>query len=237
MKNLRAVIVDDESNNRNYLKELINGHCEGVSVVATADTALTGMKSIKEHRPDVVFLDVEMPGGSGFDLLENIDKKDFRIVFVTAYSQYAIKALRSQAVDYLLKPVDLEELQNTLKVIRKNTATSVHEEIPKKVTFTLLDRIIYLDPKEIVNMEGDGSYCTVYLTDGTSHIISKHLKAVGEMLPKSCFFRIHNSHMVNLHYVEQLLKQDGDVVLMTNGHQLPLSRRKKENFVEAMTRA
>ena len=241
----KAVIIDDESKARNALKNLIEKHCSNIAVIAEADCVKAGVDIIKEYEPDIAFLDVQMPDGTGFDLLEQIGDIDFKIIFASAYDKFAIQAFRFSAIDYLLKPVEPEML---IEACSRLTGDSKISEINKKLEVLLnnrnsfekialptLDGINFVKIKDIIRCESDNNYTNIFLNDGKKYIVSKTLKEFDEMLTPFNFFRIHKSHLINLNYLQKYNKGEGGYVIMEDGSELEVSRRRKEDFIRALS--
>jgi two-component system LytT family response regulator len=230
MKNiLRAVVVDDEEPSREALKNYLRDFCSDVEVVATASSVKTAFRAIQKHKPDVVFLDIEMPDGKGFDLLTMFEKIDFRIVFVTAYSDYAIRAFRVNAADYLLKPVKVDELKASVEKIRNENNGIAESEKYAAILKSLSENnfiqptIIVSDIKgfevlkinEIIMCKADG-YCTnLYLTGNKKIFSSKNLKQYENQLTGHSFIRVHHSYLINLNHVSGFTRQ-GEIILSEN---------------------
>lgn len=247
MNTYSAIIIDDEDNNRENLKDLLLQHCSEVKVLGMADSAMEGIKLIKKHHPQIVFLDIQMPYGSGFDMLEGIDEIDFEIIFVTAFNQYAIKAIKFSALDYILKPINIEELKNAIdKIGRKlstrekdsrlnNFLTNINKhESDKKIALPTSDELKFIPVKEIIHCKGDNNYTHIVLTSGEKIMVSKTLKDFEELLEEFNFIRVHQSHLVNIHHVKTFVKTGGGSIIMSNNEQFPVSRQKKEMFIKKM---
>lgn len=235
---ITAVIIDDEDNGRLVLREKLKMFCPEVVVVAEAENGRMGLDIIRQHLPGLIFLDVEMPGMSGFELLNQLKERTGHVVFTTAYNQYAIKAIKHAAFDYLLKPIDVEELKNT---VRKATETEIQEErkniVHQNKSFTRLavattEGLQFITINTIIHLEADSNYTTFYLKDGSKFVSSKSLIEYESILEEHNFFRCHHSHLINLNYVNKFLKNDGGQILLSNGTLVDLSRRKKKEFLE-----
>ncbi|MCD4789227.1 MAG: LytTR family DNA-binding domain-containing protein [Bacteroidales bacterium] len=239
-----ALIIDDESKARNALKNLLNKHCENIHVVDEADCVKAGVEKIQNLNPDVVFLDVQMPDGTGFDLLEQLPEINFKIIFVSAYDKFAIQAFKFSAIDYILKPVEPEQL---IEACSRLSEDDKYSEINKKlevlltnrnsfekITLPTIDGIIFVKIKEITRCESDNNYTNIFLNNGEKIIVSKTLKEYDEMLSPFNFFRIHKSHLINLKYLERYKKGEGGYVIMEDGAELEVSRRRKEDFLAAL---
>jgi len=240
----RAVIVDDESKARNALKKLLERHCPNIAVLAEGDCVKAGVELIRKHRPDVVFLDVQMPDGTGFDLLEQIGEIDFKIIFASAYDKFAIQAFKFSAVDYLQKPVEAEELVDACsRISGDGKYTEINKKLEvllsnrnsfEKIALPTLEGIDFVKIKEIVRCESDNNYTNIFLVSGQRIVVSKTLKEYDEMLSPFNFFRIHKSSLINLGFLKKYRKGDGGTVVMEDGAELEVSRRRKEDFLNAL---
>jgi two-component system LytT family response regulator len=244
---IRCVIVEDEEMARNVLKSLLAQYCPDVMVCAEADDVISGKNMIETFRPDLVFLDIEMPGGSGFKLLTSIENKDFEVVFITAYEQFAIKAIRHDALDYILKPIDPKELvaavekvneakyKKTLKKQYDNLLKNLDPEqlVVRKISLSTADKIHLIDVDDIIRCESDNYYTIIFFKDGTSLMVSKTLKDMEQKLEEYDFVRTHKSHLVNMRCIMNFIK-DEMMVVMTDGTKVPVSKRKKEKILEVI---
>jgi len=243
---LKAVIVEDEKRSRETLIGLLNLYCKNVKVVAEADGVHTGIEAINEHDPDLLFLDIQMPDGTGFKLLESLENIHFDVIFTTAYDQFAIKAIKFSALDYLLKPIFPDDLKEAVKKAEdKKLATGSQEGIrvllenmrkpeseTPKIVLSTSEKINVVNVKDIIRCESDNYYTMYYFTDGKKLLISKTLKENEELLSGYNFIRPHKSHLVNTIYIKSFNKQDGGYIVMTDGSTIPVSRRKKEKIIE-----
>lgn len=247
--NLRTIIIDDEQDAVNFIKSIIEEYCPKLELVGTANSAKDGSKIIIEKTPDLVFLDVEMPHGSGFDLLSNFPNNTFDVIFVTAFNHYAIKAIKFSAVDYILKPINISELiQAVDKVIDGKTKNqnrgenfttlleNVRSSLPAKLAIPTSDGMEYLNTKEIIRVEADRSYSWFFLVDRRKILVSRNLKEYQELLSDRNFFRTHNSHLINLEYVKKYIRHEGGAVELTDGTQVPISRGKRDLFLLQMAK-
>jgi two-component system, LytTR family, response regulator len=241
---LKSIIVDDEAKSGESLRILIEDFCEDVQVCAICKSVDEGMEAIKAHKPDVVFLDIQMQRETGFDLLERLREVSFEVVFTTAHSEYAIKAFRFSAIDYLLKPIDIEELKGSLAKIKKKIGQNITARLQHlmrnlketssenyKLALPTAEGLFFIKVSSIVYCEASSNYTEIYTDDGKKHIVSRTLKEYDEMLTELNFFRIHNSYLINLGAVQKYIRGDGGSVVMANGRTLDVSKRKKEGFL------
>ena len=245
---INAVIIDDEKKCISLLKHLIENHCADISVVAEAENAAQGIQAIQQHKPDLVFLDIEMPDKTGFGMLNSLPDIDFDIIFTTAYNHYAIKAIRFSALDYLLKPVDLDELKNALaRIVKKHSKKEHRESVDmlmsnvrgpqpnfSRISLSTQDGLVILHVDEIVYCEASGTYTLFYLKNKEKIIVSKTLKEYEELLKDHHFLRVHNSFLINLNEVKKYIKGDGGSVMMSNGNEVFVSKRRKDEFLTAL---
>lgn len=244
---LSAIIIDDEQKGRLALKQKIQDYCPTVEVVGEASDGAEGIALIEKVRPQVLFLDIEMPRMDGFEMLRKIDHKDFHIVFTTAYDQYAIKAIKYAAFDYLLKPVDIDELKSSVeKIISHNSQNFTEKKLEtlehnlhsihtlNKIAVPTLEGFLFFDTSHIIHLEAQSNYTALYFTDHPKLIASKTLKDFEEMLPGETFFRPHHSHIINLNYIKRYIKGDGGQIEMQNGNFVTVSRRKKDEFLKTI---
>lgn len=242
----KAIIVEDEKRSRETLSGLLKLYCKNVSIVAEADGMKSGIDAIHKHKPDLVFLDIQMPDGSGFNLLKSFDEIDFDIIFTTAYDQFAIKAIKFSALDYLLKPIFPDDLVAAVKKaeVKRNLQTTREsidvllenikkpEAEPPKIVLSTSEQINVVNVKDIIRCESDNYYTIFYFTNGKKLLISKTLKENEELLSEYNFIRPHKSHLINVLYIKSFLKQGNGYIMLTDGSKVPVSRRKKEKIVE-----
>ena len=245
---MKAIVIDDEKRARHLLLQLINQYCPQIDAIDEASDLASGVTIIKKTQPDIVFLDIEMPKQSGLDILEYFTEDiDFKIIFVTAYNQYAIEAFKLSAVDYLLKPVAINELQNAVIKAEKSIAASdlksqlfkLRESFKSlsasKIAIEVPKGIMFASHEDIVYFEAESMYTKVQLFNGKSKMICKPLKYFVEQLTNNnMFFKCHRSYLINLNYVEELTKNGGDFLLMKNKKRIPISKTKKEQFIEVV---
>ncbi len=244
---ISCIIVDDESKGRRVLRTICEEYCPDVEVIAEADSAALAEDLIREMSPDFIFLDVRMPLKDGFQFLDSFDKIPFQVIFTTAYEQYAVKAFKFSAVDYLLKPIDIDELVAAVNKVKKNLDNnnaalfdalkgSVLKELPAKIAFATSDGFVFLAPRDIVRCEAYGNYTKVFMVDSDKHIlISKTLKHFEEVLEDYDYFRIHKSHMVNMDHVKRFLRGKPAKLVMIDGSEVEVSVRKREELVNKLT--
>lgn len=233
MKHLSVLIIDDEQRNVELLSKLLQTF-PNVEVCGTANNALTGAKMIRKMEPDLVLLDIQMPDGDGFDLLEVFPDRTFKVVFVTAHDQYAIRAIKQKAYDYLLKPIDPDEMEAVISELTGQNDPSAKPKTDKLVINTTTDTY-FVDIASLIRVESEGNYCTFYLKGGQTIVAAKNLKKVWEDLPEDHFFRSHKSHIVNIHYISKLNKLSSDHIELMDGSKIPLSRRRKDEFLHRLT--
>ncbi len=240
---IKAVIIDDEPKAIQGLSWELSNFDTDIEVIATFTEPEKALHYIKNTDLDCLFLDVEMPTMDGFQFIEKLDKKDFAIVITTAYNEYAIKAFKKEAIDYLLKPIDTDDLRETIGKIKKFNSRSINNEKferillnfneklnHKKITINTDGKLIFLEPHDILYAESDGNYTTLFLHNNKKIVLTKKLKEVGALLPDNSFFRIHNSFIVNLNKIKEFLKTDGYVIL-ENSVKIPVSRQRKSDFL------
>ncbi|MCK9211798.1 MAG: LytTR family DNA-binding domain-containing protein [Ignavibacteriaceae bacterium] len=231
---LTAIIVDDELYGRENLKKIIETYCLEIEILGCADSVVKAKELETIHNPDVVFLDINMPILDGFDFLDEYDDRNFMVVFVSAHEEFGINAVKAGAADYLLKPVNIKELKQTVKklLLMKNKQIKV-ETIHKadKLVLPASHGFNVLVIDDIIRFEADGCYTKVIFKDGKSTIISRTLKDFEETVPKEKFYRIHKSYLINLKYVKEYSNIDGNFVTMTDGSRIEISRRKAPEFI------
>jgi two-component system LytT family response regulator len=241
----KAIIVDDEPNALVVMQVLLAKHCPNVQVLAATESSITAIELIKELRPHIVFLDIEMPQLNGFQLLEKVSDENFHLVFTTAYDQYAVKAFRYSAVDYLLKPIVVEDLIRSVAKIDAHDATQrqrvaalaanmqkAEKKLPPDIIALPHARGYIFQPvQEILYCEASNTYTTFYFDNKPSVLICKPLGEVEKLLDGNVFFRIHRQYLVNIKKIKELIRSDGGSVILNNGLELPLSRNRKEDLM------
>ena len=244
---IRSLVIDDEQNCIESLVFDLQKYCRDVEVLETCTSPKQALLSIKKHKPDLIFLDVQMPWMNGFEMLELIDEIDFAIIFTTAYDQFAAKAFRLSAVDYLLKPVDVNDLKEAVrkageKIQQKTGAANITNllnnfkkpEVSQRIAFPGREGFEFIEAGKIVYAQAEGSYTHVFLNDKRKLIISKTLSDIEEMLPAENFQRIHHSTLVNISHVTHLFKSDGGYIVLDTGEKLAISKSKKESLMERL---
>jgi two-component system, LytTR family, response regulator len=236
---VRAIIIDDELMGISTLKMLLEKYRPGIKVVAVSSEPEEGIELIEDYKPDVVFLDVNMPRMDGFKLVQNLNYKEFKLIFTTAYPEFAIKAIKHKAVDYLVKPIDIEELKTCvdkiLESFDRKPVRSKHEQ-DHILNIPVKNGVIFIRPKDIVRLKADGSYTIFYLEHGIKHVASRSLKEFEAFLDPDVFYRSHPSHIVNLNKVERIISEDGLFIQMSDGSKPELLKRNKLEFIEMLKR-
>jgi len=247
---IKALIIDDEPAALEALKMKLEMYCEKVEVVAVCSSAKEGLQAINKFRPDLIFLDIEMPWMNGFEMLDCLgDNIDFDVVFVTAYDQYAIRAFKVKAQDYLLKPVDKDDLMSCVNRVRgedkkfkREQLTELLQEMDKSMSAKRIllhtkNAIEIVNQSEITYLQADSNYCNVYTSNGKRIMVTKTLNSLEKLLDDKIFMRIHRSYTTNINCIKRIASEDGacDVILM-DGSVLPVSRRKKDDLIELLGR-
>jgi two-component system LytT family response regulator len=230
---LRAVIIDDERKSRENLELLLDSFVENVEIVGKANGVMTGIRAINDEEPDLVFLDIHLASGDGFQILEGIKNKNQNVIFVTGHEEHAIKAFRSEAIDYLLKPVCIEHLQNAVERVRTKQSAAKPDKTGQ-ISLSTSKGLQFLKTEDIVYCKGDGAYTYFFLKSGERITTSKNLKAYEERLKDYNFFRSHKSFLVNLSEIKTYIRGEGSYAVMTNGDSVGVSKRRKDNFLAAL---
>ncbi|KFF26902.1 LytR/AlgR family response regulator transcription factor [Chryseobacterium vrystaatense] len=242
---LRAIVIDDNEEIRKKNCTLIKANCPNITIIGQADSVESGIKIIRQLSPDLIFLDIEMPDGNGFDLLQEVSPIKFKVIFITGYEDFAIKAFRFSAIDYLLKPLNADELVEAVKKAEESLSKEIFDmklnnlfanlERPKnlqKLVLKTADRIYSVDIQDIVNCESDKNYTTFYFINSPRLVVSTNLKEYETLLVPFNFFRTHQSHLINMAYFDHFIKKEGgNTIIMKNKTTIPLSVRKKEEFL------
>ncbi|NUO02552.1 MAG: response regulator transcription factor [Saprospiraceae bacterium] len=230
---IRTMIVDDEEHAIENLEILLKKYCPDVQVVDTSQNILDGIRKINMQKPHLVLLDVSMPSGSGFDLLDALVEVNFQFIFITAFEKYAIDALRRNALDYLIKPVDFTELQNAIEKVKQKLAANpqVNSLMGTHLFVPVTDGIEFINYEEIIYLEAEGNYVKIHTADNKPVVMSKTLKDLEYKLPSRIFIRCHRSYIVNRNKIKKYNKGDGSSLTLSNGAQIPLSSGKKDDFL------
>ena len=246
---LTAIIIDDEPKGRMALKQKLYDYCPQVELLAEAGDGAEGLQLIEKHKPEIVFLDIEMPRMDGFEMLKQLHDKNFHIIFTTAYDQYAIKAIKYSAFDYLLKPVDIEELKSAIERVQQQQhlpqaqtgkkletlEQNLHPQSPlNKIAVPTLEGLLFFNTADIIHLEAQSNYTVIFFLNHPKLTASRTLKDFEELLPPAIFFRTHHSHIINLNYIKRYIKGDGGQIEMQNGNFVDVARRKKEEFLKVV---
>ncbi|MGC1472057.1 MAG: LytTR family DNA-binding domain-containing protein [Psychroserpens sp.] len=243
---IKAVIVDDEPKAIQGLSWELANFSDDIEVIQTFSDPENALVYLGKNTPDCLFLDIQMPTMDGFQFLNKLSHTDFAIIITTAYDEYAIKALKHEAIDYLLKPIDSDDLEDTIKKIKKFnsrliTSTKIEDVLisfnekfdKKKITINTDGKLIFLDIDDILYVESDGNYSTIVTNKQQNIVITKKLKEVNAILPEHYFFRIHNSFIINLTKIKEFIKSEGYVIMESN-HKIPVARQRKSDFLEKL---
>lgn len=246
---ITAVIIDDENKGRLALRQKIADYCSNVEIVAEANNGQEGIEIIEKYKPQLIFLDIEMPRVNGFEMLNQLKDKNFHLIFTTAYDHYAIKAIKYSAFDYLLKPIDIDELKHAVEKIETTKSEDIRGQVEllqqniknptvalNKLAIPTLDGLCFYNLSDLVHLEASSNYTNLFFLDGKKVLASKTLKDFEELLPEDTFFRPHHSHIINLNFISKYIKGDGGQIQLTNGSVVDVSRRKKEEFLKVISR-
>ncbi len=244
---IKAILVDDELTAIKSLKWEIENFCTGIEVVDCFTDPIEAISAINYIKPDCVFLDIEMPEMDGFQLLNELKYKGFDLIITTAYDSYALKAFKESAIDYLLKPVDSDDLIKAVSKIKVNKNKKVLgkelqdvlqnlslKKTTHKIAIPLAGKTLFVYPEDIIYCKSDGNYTTIYFKDTTKEMLSKKIKEVEEFMHNAVFFRIHNSYLVNINYIKEYIKNDGQYVVLENGTNIPVARSKKNTLLQLL---
>jgi two-component system LytT family response regulator len=242
---LKTVIIDDEKKAREFVESIIKNNFSEIQIVAKASSVLEGIKAINNNKPNLVFLDIEMQDGTGFDVLDALPDRNFEFIFITAYNQHAIKAFKYSAIDYLVKPIDIDEFNNAIKKIlnkksinNNNNYSILKENIRSKSLSKLAvptrSGFVYINISDIVRFEADGRYSHIYLIGGYKHTVSRPLGEFTDLIRGNNFYKSHKSHLINLTFVKKFMKKDGGYIIMEDDSHVAISRNNREEFIEIM---
>jgi len=242
---IKAVIIDDIPEAITVLTSDLQAYCKNIEVIGSANGVVSGAKTIKELKPDLVFLDIQMPDGTGFDLLEIIGEANFKLIFTTASDEFAVKAFKFSAIDYLLKPIDPDDLVKAVEKIDLQKSPTTRLDIlqnnlvlPKTLVLNTVDKIHFVEIEDIIRLTSHVNYTDFYLKNGLKiRGISKTLKEFDKLLSDNNFIRVHQSHLVNANFIKEFLKQKGEIVLKDDdGTRIPVSTRKKSTLMEMISK-
>ena len=247
----KAIIIEDEKQGLNNLKNILAEHCSSISIVGEATSVAEGKRLIKglSSAPDVAFLDINLPDGLVFQLLNDLDKISFEIIFVTAFEEYAIRACQYSSIGYIMKPIDPDELKESVNRISVGKAQHMNERMEvfnqhyfnkpnpfKKMSISALDGIYFINIQDIIRCEAEDNYTHIHLENGDKITASRTIKAYEDMLTSVNFYRVHKSHLINLNYMKKFVKGDGGYLVMDDGKKIEVSRRRRPAFMEQMRR-
>jgi two-component system LytT family response regulator len=243
---INAIIVDDEPKAIESLSWELTNFSNQINILKTFTTPEDALDFLKNYTPDCLFLDIQMPTMDGFQFLEKLISRDFPVVITTAYDEYAIKALKHEAIDYLLKPIDSDDLHDTIEKIKKFNSKLISVDKleqfllnfnsvqpHQKVTINSDGKLLFLNIDDIIFVQSDGNYSTIHLKNNQKKVVTKKLKDINSILPQSSFFRTHNSYIVNLHKIKEFLKTEGYLILESN-HKIPVARQRKNEFLDKL---
>jgi two-component system, LytTR family, response regulator len=247
---LTALLIDDEKNSRESLRKKLESHCPQVKILDECSNGQEGLLALAQYQPDIVFLDIEMPHMNGFTMLQKLPKIEFELIFTTAYNHYAIQAIRFSALDYLVKPIDIQELISAIKRVeeKKNQQPNTNQldllmnylqlkkSVPSKMAVSTASGLEIVDIETVVCFEAVGNYTNIHFTTGSPLLSSKTLKEFEDLLPTETFFRIHNASLVNLSFIKKYDKSEGSQVILSNGMVLDVARRRKDELLQLISK-
>lgn len=247
---MRAIIVDDEKQPREAIKNILSIKNSGVEIIAEAENVKSAIEIIKTKLPEIVFLDIELQDGTGFDILKSFDNISFKVIFVTGYKDFAIEAFKFSALDYILKPVNSEELLNAIKKAEEqielqnqsfkfDALFSNFQNIAKenkKIVLKTQESIHLVNLHNIIRCQSDNTYITFFLNDGKKILVTNSMKEYEEMLSPYGFYRVHQSHLINLNCISKFEKKDGGYIVLNDNSNIPVSQRKRQQFLEVFER-
>lgn len=246
---IHCVIIDDETNCIEMLEWLLKTYCPDVVIDEMCNSGTKGIEAINKHKPDVVFLDIEMPKMNGFDMLEKFDKLFFDVVFTTAYDKFAIKAFKYSALNYLLKPIDPDDLKETIKRLAEKKSSPSKDQMSlllqniknfqqpvSRIALTTHDGMIFVHTTDIMYCQAESNYTNIKLTNGNKLLVAKTLKDIDETLSGKDFYRIHNSFLINLNQIKKFVRGDGGYVVMKDDEQITIARARREDFFDMFSK-
>ncbi len=244
LKNIKTILVDDEKNNLDYLQSLLNTHCQAVEIIETANNPNNGLLLIQELHPQLVFMDIDMPGMTGFELLKKLEPLQFEVIFVTAYNQYAMEAFDYNAVAYITKPIVTEKLiaaveKAILKIEEKKYTQNIftllenvqQKHSADKIALPTMQGLQFIKVENILYLESSGNYCNFFLTDNSKILVSRQLGEYEKLLPTDAFVRIHDKYIINLSCISEYIKGTGGEVVLENGARLSVASRRKDELL------
>lgn len=247
---IRAILIDDEINAIKSLEWEVNNFSNKVTIIGKYTSPFEAIEAINNLKPDCVFLDIEMPNMDGFQLLSKLEFRKFDLIITTAYDNYAIKAFKENAIDYLLKPVDTDDLLEAIGRIENNRKSeTIGNQLQKmfneinatktkhitKIQLPVSGKIVFVEPNDILYCKAEGNYTTVYLKSNIKYLLSKKIKEIESIIPNNNFFRVHKSYFVNLNAVKELIKNEGIYAVLENGENIPISRIKKDELIKKLS--
>ena len=245
---MNAIIVDDEQNVRNALKALLADHFPDIHIISSEGSIEDGYEAIILHKPDLLFLDIELPDGTGFDLLKKVPSLNFKVIFITGHQEYALDAIKVSALDYILKPVDIDELRRAVEKAREAIS---HDELSlklqalnenlqskkvlKRIILHTADQLQLVSIDEIIRAEADSNYTSFILSGKRRVMVSRTLKEFEALLSGSGLIRVHQSHLVNIYYIDRFVKKDGGFLVLKDGTRIPVSPNLKKQVLQAIS--
>ena len=243
---INAIIVEDEEKSRNALKKLLSTFCPDINVKAEADSVDDALQIINNNAIDLIFLDIEMPEKNGFELIKSLDKGTYEVIFITAFNNYALDAIKISAIDYLLKPIDIEELIEAVNKAQKqigiknsndrltHLVDNLNDKKNQKIGIPTMQGFSFINIEEIIRCEADQRYTQIHTKDGKKCMSTRNLKEFEHLLEQHPFFRVHHSHLINLNFIDKYVKGEGSYVIMIDGANVAVSRRRKDKFLEQL---
>jgi len=241
---MNALIIEDEPQAVSALKQELSLHCPEITILETAQNVSEGILLIKKYQPDLIFLDIQLSDGLGFDILQEFDNIRFKIIFTTAYSQYALKAIKFSALDYLLKPIDATELKKAVAKATKQSQSKLNKKIElflhnqksnnKRIALQTSDGVFIHEVNTIIRCNSEGNYTHIHFTNGSKLLIAKTMKEFDELLSPYNFERIHHSHLINMNHLNSYVNKDGGYIVMSDKKTLPVAQRKKSEFLKKL---
>ncbi len=245
---INTIIIDDEFHGRQALQLAVSECCPEINVMKVCGCPVEGIETIKALNPQLVFLDVQMPKLSGFDVLRQLEPINFQVIFVTSYDKYALKAIKFSAIDYLLKPVDVDELEIAIERAKRQMHTieqtyklqsmlnnvNYGDKKIERLAVPTFEGINFFNVEEIIYCEAEGNYTNLVLRGGRKELVSKNLKEFESMLSSAGYVRVHNSYLINSKHIEKYIKGEGGYVILSEGHHVDISRRRKEAFLNSL---